>query len=186
MAFILAGQTVISYADFNDVADTDQRVFQSNEIDFSNAPDDPATISDYVEDLATKATNRINEKIRASAQWRHYMGVVGITYSSSSDIPQFVPSNIKSRQSAFTDMCVYYTLKEYIYPKLADFGNPESPEVQKIEYFENKFNELFIELTSMWDWYDADGSGTVDDSERMIRYSSTRRSRGRRSIVRVR
>ena len=83
-------------------------------------------------------------------------------------------------------MCCYYTLKEYILPKIADFGNPESGEVQKITYYENKFNDLFEELTNMWDYYDKDNSGTVDGSEKMISVQPVRRSRRRTTITRVR
>jgi hypothetical protein len=83
-------------------------------------------------------------------------------------------------------MCVYYTLKEYILPKIADFGDPESPEVQKITYYENKFQDIFEELLAMMDWYDADDSGTVDADEKQIRFQLNRRTRGRRNIVKVR
>jgi hypothetical protein len=99
------------------------------------------------------------------------------------NIPQFNANRIIDRQSDFTDMCVYYVYKEFLLPKIADFGNPDSPELQKITYYDKKFMDLFTELTSMWDWYDADGDGTVEDSERLIRTKSTRRSRGRRSVV---
>jgi Ca2+-binding EF-hand superfamily protein len=70
-------------------------------------------------------------------------------------------------------------------PKIADFGNPESPEVQKISFYEVKFNEMFTELTSMWDWYDKNADGTIETGEKMIRFQSTRRTRGRRNIVKV-
>jgi hypothetical protein len=102
------------------------------------------------------------------------------------NIPAFNPDRILARKSDFTDMCAYYTLKEYLLPKIADFGNPESSEVQKIQYYDDKFNELFTELLGMFDWYDNDDDGTVEDGEKMIRFSLTRRTRGRRSTVRVR
>jgi hypothetical protein len=83
-------------------------------------------------------------------------------------------------------MCCYYTLKEYLLPKVADFGNPESSEVQKIQYYDDKFNDLFRELTNVFDYYDGDEDGTLEDSEKMVRFSLTRRTRGRRSVTRVR
>ena len=186
MAFILSGTTVISYAEAGDVRDKDQRVFEANEISFSDAPDAPANLDDYIEDLTIKATARISHKIRASARWREYLGFAGTGYDSVNDIPEFNPSRILSRKSDFTDMCCYYTLKEYILPKVADFGNPESPEVQKIQYYENKFSDLFEELMDMMDWYDADGSGSVDEGEKMSRFRLNRRTRGRRAITKVR
>jgi len=185
MAFIISGTTVISYAEAADVKDKDQRVFEANEIDFADAPDAPATLDDYIEDLTTKSTARISEKIRASAAWREYLGLT-VGYGSIDDIPAFNPSLIVARKSDFTDMCCYYALKEYLLPKVADFGNPDSPEVQKIKYYENKFNDLFEELLSMMDWYDVDGDGTVTAGEKHTRIQLNRRTRGRRNIVRVR
>jgi hypothetical protein len=186
MAFIISGGNVISYADALDVRDKDQRLFEQNEIDFLNVPDQPGTLTNYIEDLTIKGTARINQKIRASAQWREYLGYAGQGYESIDSIPAFNPNLIRSRQSDFTDMCCYYTLKEYLLPKIADFGNPESAEVQKITYFENKFNDLFLELLSMMDWYDSDNDGTVTDDEKRTRFQLPRRTRGRRSLAWVR
>lgn len=185
MAFIVSGGNVVSYAEALDVRDKDQRLFESNEIDFTNVPDTPGSLDNYIEDLTTKATDRINQKIRASARWREFLGHVGEGYDLD-NIPAFNPDRILARKPDFTDMCAYYTLKEYLLPKIADFGNPESSEVQKIQYYDDKFNELFTELLGMFDWYDNDDDGTVEDGEKMIRFSLTRRTRGRRSTVRVR
>jgi hypothetical protein len=69
---------------------------------------------------------------------------------------------------------------------VADFGNPESAEVQKIEYYSKKFDDLFVELLAMLDWYDYDASGALNDSDRLVRVSLTRRTRGRKNVVRVR
>lgn len=185
MAFIIVGGNVLSYCEALDIQDKDQRLFEANEINFTDVPDSPGSLDAYLEDLAIKGTNRINEKIRASAEWRAYLGYTGVEYNVN-DIPAINPIHILSRKSDFTDMCAYYTMKEYILPKIADFGNPESPEIQKITYYENKFSDLFTELMSMMDWYDADGSGVVDSSEKAIRYSLPRRTRGRRRVTQVR
>jgi len=185
MAFIVSGGTVVSYAEATDVRDKDQRLFEANEFTLANLPDVPPTLNDYIEDLTTKATARINQKIRASSQWRDYLGYVGASYDIN-NIPAFNPNLILARQSDFTDMCTYYTLKEYLLPRVADFGNPESAEVQKIEYYAKKFDDLFNELLSMMDWYDYNASGALTDEDRLIRVSLTRRTRGRRSVVRVR
>jgi hypothetical protein len=185
MAFISQGGNVISYAEASDVRDKDQRLFEANEFTLTNLPDAPPTLNDYLEDLTTKATARINQKIRASSQWRAYLGYVGADYDVN-NIPAFNPNLILARRSDFTDMCTYYTLKEYLLPRVADFGNPESAEVQKIEYYSVKFNDLFTELLAMFDWYDYDQSGALTDDDRLIRVSLTRRTRGRRNIARVR
>ena len=186
MAFVISGGAVVTYAEALDVKDKDQRVFESNEIDFTNVPDNPGSLDNYLEDLCIKATNRINEKIRMSSRWREYLGYAGAGFDSIDNIPAFEGINIKSKQSTFTDLTSYYVLKEYLLPKIADFGNPESSEVQKIQYYENKFNDLFTELTNVFDYYDSDGDGTVEDGEKMSRFSMTRRSRGRKAITRIR
>ncbi len=186
MAFIVSGGNVLSYAEALDVKDKDQRLFEANEFNFTDVPDAPGNLNNYIEDLTTKSTARINQKIRASAEWRQYLGYAGGGYDSIDNIPAFNPNLIKARQSDFTDMCCYYAMKEYLLPKVADFGNPESAEVQKIEYFEKKFQDLFDELLGMMDWYDVNNSGAVGDDEKMVTFTLTRRTRGRRSIVRVR
>lgn len=185
MAFIISGGNVVSYAEAADLRDKDQRLFEANEFTLANLPDAPPTLNDYIEDLTAKATARINQKIRASSQWRDYLGYVGATYDIN-NIPAFNSNLILARRSDFTDMCTYYALKEYLLPRVGDFGNLESAEVQKIEYYNTKFNDLFTELLAMFDWYDFDNSGALDDDERLIRVSLTRRTRGRRSVVRVR
>ena len=185
MAFISSGGNVISYAEASDVRDKDQRLFEANEFTLTNLPDAPPTLNDYLEDLTTKATARINQKIRASSQWRAYLGYVGADYDVN-NIPAFNPNLILARRSDFTDMCTYYTLKEYLLPRVADFGNPESAEVQKIQYYENKFNDLFNELLAMMDWYDEDADGTVEDGEKRVRFDLNRRTRGRKAVSWVR
>jgi len=186
MAFVISGGAVVTYAEALDVRDKDQRLFEGNEIDFTNVPASPGSLDNYIEDLTIKATARINEKIRQSARWREYLGFAGAGYDSINNLPQFKGINIKSRQSDFTDMCCYYTLKEYLLPKVADFGNPESSEVQKIQYYDDKFNDLFRELTNVFDYYDSNEDGVVEDGEKMVRFSLTRRTRGRKNVTRVR
>lgn len=186
MAFIVSGGNVLSYAEAVDVKDKDQRLFEANEFNFTDAPDAPTNLNDYIEDITTKSTARINQKIRASAQWRLYVGYAGVGNDGLNDIPAFNPNLIMSRRSDFTDMTCYYALKEYLLPKVADFGNPESPEVQKIEYYSRKFEDLFQELMAMLDWYDADADGSIENSEKMVRFAPLRRTRGRRNVVRVR
>lgn len=182
MAFIIVSGNVVSFADALDVKDKDQRLFESNEINYSDVPDNPGNLNNYLEDLTTKSTARISQKIRASAEWRNYLASQGVAVDINA-IPQFDPNRVLARKSDFTDMTVYYALKEYILPKIADFGNPESPEVQKIKYYETKFTDLLSELMSLMDWYDLDQSGVVGDGEKFTQTMPLRRSRGRRSIV---
>ncbi len=88
MAFIVSGGNVLSYAEALDVKDKDQRIFEANEINFTDVPDTPGSLDNYIEDLTTKSTNRINEKIRASARWREYLGYAGQGYDSINDLPK--------------------------------------------------------------------------------------------------
>jgi len=175
--------TVLSFAEYVDIYNTDQRVFESNEIDWENAPQSPNNLMEYVDDLCIKATNRIVEKIRVSKKWQDQTH----SYNDSEFAGLFDPNLIVRRKSDFTDMCSYYVLKEYLLAKVADWGNPESPEVQKIKYFEAKFNDLFDEMLTIMDWYDFDQSGAISATDiRVGLQTGRRRTRGRYNTARVR
>ena len=84
-------------------------------------------------------------------------------------------------------MCVFYAFYSYILPLIADFSEEAtSSEVQKIQYYRNKFNDRFEEVIRLAHWYDYDGDGTVEDSEKVYSYSQNRRTRRRLNIVNVR
>jgi len=51
MAFITSGGTVIAYAEASDVKDKDQRLFEQNEVNFTDVPDAPGSLNNYIEDL---------------------------------------------------------------------------------------------------------------------------------------
>lgn len=185
MAFITVAGSVTSYAEFTDVVQKDQRLLESNEL---VVPEESGFVdtTDFIEDLLTKSTDRINLKIKASNWWRSYLAYTGTIVNDPSETPDFNPNRIKSRKQDFTDACVYYCFYNYLLPLIADFGNEESNEVQKIKYYEAKFNDIFNELIAMADWYDADGDGTVDADEKAWQYQSVRRSRRRSTFVKVR
>ena len=185
MAFLTVDGSVISYAEYTDVLQKDQRILESNEI---IVPEESgfADVTEFIEDMLEKATNRINVKIKASSWWFGYQGFVGSSVSNPALLPDFDPDKIITRKQDFTDMCVYYTFKEFLLPLIADFGNEDSNEVQKIKYYDVKFNEIFNELLALADWYDADGDGTVEDGEKAWTYQPVRRSRRRSTIVKVR
>jgi hypothetical protein len=185
MAFITVDGSVVSYAEYTDLVQKDQRVLEANEL---KVPEESgfADVTEFVEDMLQKSTDRINVKIKASSWWFGYQGYVGSSVSNPALLPDFNPDRIKTRKQDFTDMCVYYCLKEYLLPLVADFSIEESSEVNKIEYYDNKFNDIFNELLALADWYDADGDGTVEDGEKAWSYQSVRRSRRRSTIVKVR
>ena len=185
MAFLTVDGSVVSYAEYTDVLQKDQRILESNEI---IVPEESGftDVTDFIEDMLEKATDRINTKIKASSWWFGYQGFNGQSVSNPALLPDFNPNRIITRKQDFTDMCVYYTFKEFLLPLIADFGNEESNEVAKIKYYDVKFNDIFNELLALADWYDFDGDGTVEDSEKAWTYAPVRRSRRRTTVVKVR
>jgi hypothetical protein len=165
MAFINSGGNIIAFAEYQDVTATDQRLFEANE-----GIADETT----VEDLTIKATSRILQLIRNTAWWRQYYLVEANTAQRTAtntrttpDVPLPNANLILGRQSDFTDLCVYYTLYEYLLPKVADYSNQDNAEVQKIGVYRTKYEQLFRELIEDGTWYDFDGSGTVTELEKM-------------------
>ena len=167
MAFINPGNSgVIAFAEYSDVQDADQRIWESNE-----------GIADetMVEDLTEKATNRILQLIRNTAWWKNYylveasnvQRIATQTRNGFVDAPLPDPNLIIERQADFTDLCVYFTLYEYLLPKIADFSSQDTAEVQKIGVYRTKFDKLFMELIEDGTWYDFDASGTVTKNEKM-------------------
>jgi len=166
MAFIISGGNVIAFAEYEDVTATDQRLFEANE-----------GIADaaMVEDLTEKATSRILQLIRNTAWWKSYYLVEANeaqrtatqTRNGFVDAPLPNANLILKRKVDFTDLCVYFTLYEYLLPKIADFSNQDNAEVVKIGVYRTKFDKLFMELIEDGTWYDFDASGTVTKEEKM-------------------
>jgi hypothetical protein len=189
MAFIVSGGNVISFAEYLDVIQRDQRLLEANEI---TLPADAGynSVPEYVEQMLIDSTSRILLKIKSTTWWQAYNNYVGKPITNLNSVPNVNPSlidpgNKLGRRPQFTDMTVYYCLKEYLIPLLAQF-DVDSADIAKINYYDQKFNDLFTELTQMADWYDADNSGTVDAAERAYSYQSTRRTRRTARIVQVR
>ena len=82
------------------------------------------------------------------------------------DVPAVDPDKIKARLNDFRDLAIYEGLAEYILPIVADFGNEENAERQKMGYYKNKAESLFAELITAGDWYDFDGDNTIESSEK--------------------
>jgi hypothetical protein len=190
MAFITdGGGNVLSFAEFTDIVQKDQRIFEANNL---KVPAESGFLdtTEFVEDMCKKSTQRILLKIKASSWWQQYNYYVGNSFDVNnrpSVNPNLIdPGNTLGRQQQFTDMCVYYCFSQYLFPLFAEFGNEESPEVAKISYYDAKFNDIFNELIAIADWYDADNDGTVEDSEKSVTLQRTRRTRSRSSVVQVR
>lgn len=167
MAFINPGGTgVIAFAEYSDVTSADTRLFESNEV---------LADETLVEDLTEKATSRILQLIRNTEWWKRYFLTLATeserlsaqTLSGYIDAPLPNANLIERRQADFTDLCVYFTLYEYLLPKVADFGNPDSAEVKKLGYYRTKFEELFRELINDGSWYDFNNNGSVTTTEKL-------------------
>lgn len=157
MAFIIENDSVISFAEFTDVVARDQRLFDSNE----------GLTDDVVETLLIRATERVLSKIRATVWWRDYwMRNSAVSIRTVGDIPNPDANKIAARQSDFTDLCVYVALADYILPMVADFGNEDNAERNKMGYYSNRAESLLMELITLGDWYDWNGDGTVASAEK--------------------
>lgn len=158
MAFVIENDSVTSFAEFQDVVDRDQRLFESNE----------GLSDDVIDALLIRSTERILTKLRATTWWQDYYTRrdSSIVYTTVADIPAVDADKIIARQNDFTDLCVYTALAEFILPSIADFGKEDNAERQKMGYYTNKAESLFGELVSAGDWYDFDDDGTVQSSEK--------------------
>lgn len=155
MSFIIENNEVISFAEYSDVASKDQILFDNNE-----GLDD-----EYVEDALIRATERILIQIKTTDWWQNlYTKHTGSV--NRLDIPSPAGSKIIARQNDFTDLCVYSALADYILPSVADFGDDNNAERQKMGYYANRRTELFMELIRAGDWYDFDNDGTVQTDEK--------------------
>lgn len=155
MAFIVENNITISFAEFTDVFKTDVRLFDSNE----------SLTDDTVEASLIRCTSRILDNIRNTDWWQGlYSQHTGSV--NRIDIPNPDPDRIKSRLNDFTDLCVYWALSDYILPSIADFGDVDSNERQKMGYYKNRADELFLELVNAGDWYDFDNDGSVQTDEK--------------------
>ena len=72
----------------------------------------------------------------------------------------------RTQPNDFTDLCVYTALADFILPKIADFGNEDNAERQKMGYYANKAESLFQELITAGDWYDFDNDSNVESTEK--------------------
>jgi hypothetical protein len=158
MAFVIELGTVTSFAEFQDVVNKDSRLFDANE----------SLSDDIVEAQLIRATERILSKLRSSAWWRsYYVNRNSSTLiNTTADIPALDINRIIGRQNDFTDLCVYSALADFILPSVADFGNEDNAERQKMGYYTQKADSLFGELISAGDWYDFDNSGVISSDEK--------------------
>lgn len=168
MPFIIENDIVVSFADFQDCVDKDQRLFESNE----------GILDDTVEQHLIRSTEKILDKFRASSWWRdYYLKMTTLDNVRAVDIPKLDPDLIQARQNDFTDLCVYTALSDYILPGIADFGREDDSERQKMAYYQQRAQELYAELLTAGDWYDFNDDGTIESSEKQRGFYNLKRVR---------
>ena len=158
MPFLISGSTTLAFAQYQDVIDADQRLFEANE----------GLTEDVVEQFTIRATERILTIIKDSDWWREYYlhRFPNPSLTTTADVPAVDIDKIIGRPNDFTDLCVYYSLWNYILPKIADFSKEDNAERAKIGYYQSKYNMLWDELINAGDWYDRSGDGTVTSTEK--------------------
>ena len=157
MAFIKTNTSVISFADYQDVVDTDQRLFDANE-----------GLTDLIiENLLIKSTERILTSMRSTTWWQNYYIKQSSSAVNTADVPKINPVLIKDRFNDFTDLCVAIALSEYILPKIADFGDKDNAEVAKMSFYKTRSQNIFDELIRAGDWYDFNATGVITSAEKM-------------------
>lgn len=163
MAYIIVGGNTIAFAEYSDVTDRDQRLFEANEGIASES---------QIEDFTERATTKILYFIKDTDWWKSYylsQSGSGTVYNTSNgfiDVPVPNANKFIGRQQDWTDLCVYITLYEYVLPKIADFSNEDNAEYKKIGFYREKFDKLFAQLIAAGDWYDYEGTGTISNSEK--------------------
>ena len=158
MAFVEEAGEITSFAEFQDVVNKDQRLFEANE----------GLSDDIIDTQMISATECIQTSLRSSAWWREYCVTrdTTTTINTVAYIPALDATRIIARQNDFTDLCVYVALSEFILPSIADFGNEDNAERQKMGYYKQRADELFGELVTAGDWYDFDDDGTITTDEK--------------------
>lgn len=154
--FIYSYKTFQSFATFEDVVARDSRVFEANEL----------LTADKITDYLVQSSQRILSQIKNTDWWSQYQRKQALI-TDPRLIPSVDPEYIIGSTQEFRDLNVYFALLEYIYPSIADFGNPDSAEVQKIKHFKDSYNLLFQEVIQSGDWYDFTENGVIDLADKM-------------------
>lgn len=168
MAFYFSYQTFVSFATYDDLIQRDQRILEANE----------GLTQPEIDEYLRQASQRMLTQIRNTGWWNLAWNKINPALNNDPRVlPVVNPSLIRAREQEFKDLNIYFALYEYIYPSVADFGNPESAEVAKIKFFQDQYNRLFDELIQSGDWYDFDNDKTIQTSEKFPAYTNRVRIR---------
>jgi len=157
MSFNYNNSTFVSFAVTSELDDRDQRLFESNE----------GLTTEIVDGLLAQASQRILTQFRNTDWWKQYQfGNNSALHNDVRMLPSVDPAKIKAREQEFKDMNIYFALAEYIYPRVADFGNETDAGMVKIKFYRDQYTALFEEVLQSGDWYDFDGDATVEVNEK--------------------
>lgn len=165
---------VVAWASGEDVRDRDQRLFEINDVDFSWSSQNPGNLTEYLDDICKISATRIHSEISTHPGWLSHQGDA-----------EFQPDLVLSRHQDFLDLNVCHALSDYVLPKIADFGNPDSSEVNKITYYEARYNRILESLMGRMDWYDTNQDGVIADTEHTRYFRPSGRTRGLRRVIQV-
>jgi hypothetical protein len=168
MAFYYINQTFQSFAVYADVTARDTRFFEANE----------GMTEQVVNPLLAQSSQRILSQIKNTDWWKNYQFDRNVNLKHDLRlIPDVQPDNIKGKEQEFKDLNIFLCLAEYLLPKVADFGNPESAEVAKMKFYVDAYNNLFNLVIQSGDWYDFNSGGTISTDEKSPTYTNRVRTR---------
>lgn len=158
MAFYFSYQTFVSFATYDDLVQRDQRILESHE----------GLTQAEIDEYLKQASQRILTQIKSTDWWEEYCFKLDATLEyDRRNLPAVNPSHILGSEQSFKDLNIYFALQEYIYPSVADFGNPESADVAKIKFFKDQYDKLFTELIEDGSWYDFNGDNAIAKTEKL-------------------
>ena len=156
MSFNYQDSSFVSFAVTSEVADRDQRLFEVNE----------DLTTETVDKLLAQASQRILTQIRNTDWWRDYQFERNASLNNDvRKLPSVNPDNIIAREQEFKDLNIYFALADYVYPRVADFGNETDSGVTKIKFYKDQYDSLFRELIESGDWYDFSADGNISTDE---------------------
>ncbi len=155
MAFNIVNNAFVSFAVYSEVTARDQRFFEANE-GFTEL---------QVNDLLAQASDRILAKLKSTDWWKDYQFSRDASLERDLRLlPDVDPLKIVGREQDWKDLNIYFAMSEYLLPRAADWSN--EADVTKINFYKDQYAALFKELIEDGRWYDFDGDGTVEKTER--------------------
>jgi len=112
-------------------------------------------------DLHVKTTADILRKLRSEWWPRATYGRYDITTGTYTEM-----DNNLLTYSQFTRAAVYYTLAEFVFPRLSTFSPDGDVFREKMMFYKEKFASEFSEILRDGVEYDYDSSGTIENSEK--------------------